>query len=99
MSLSIPAATLAADHLPVTQSQLREFAALQEERHREHDDRHLEHDANHGQLQRAIDGKKDKRRGKLARSPRSTVRVARALGASLLSVSFVEELLQIYQGR
>ena len=66
VSLSEPAATAAADHLPVTQHQLREFAALQDERHREHD-------ADHSQLQRTLDAKKDKRRGEIERPLLSSV--------------------------
>jgi len=52
-----------ADHQPVTHAQLRQFAALQDERHRDHDDRHREHDANHSRLQRELDRKKNKRGG------------------------------------
>ena len=72
-SLFVPGAVAVADHHPVTHAQLREFIALQDERHREHDDRHREHDANQSRLQRALDAKKDKRRGELTRSRRSLV--------------------------
>lgn len=41
-------AAAAADHHPVTHEQLRDFAAVQDEKHREHD-------ANYSQLQGAMD--------------------------------------------
>jgi len=44
-----------------THGQLSEFAALQDEKNREHDDRHREHEANHGRVQRALGAGKSKR--------------------------------------
>lgn len=51
---------LTEDHDPVTQNQLREFAAVQNEIHREHD-------ANYSQLRGAINAKKSNRKCKFAR--------------------------------
>jgi len=50
----------AADHHAVTQAQLRELMALQDERVREQD--------RLSEMEMALDAKKDKRRGELARS-------------------------------
>eukprot|EP00752_Nemacystus_decipiens_P006453 g5812.t1 len=41
--------------------EMREYMALQDERHRENEDKHREHEANHSRLQRAINAKKEKR--------------------------------------
>lgn len=52
----------------VTHGQLSEFAELQTEIHREHDDRHRGHEANHHRLQRVMEAKFEKLEGELASS-------------------------------
>ncbi|CAM9189907.1 unnamed protein product [Ectocarpus fasciculatus] len=56
------AAAVATNDHPVTHDQLREFAALQDERHRGHEDRHRELAATQGRFQRTLTSLKNKRR-------------------------------------